>query len=101
MDLEVALGVDLFGDEALMQSLEVEEWLYGTGLPENAPVVASDTLDRARVEAEAFIKGENTAPELAKTPEGKERALAIYAKARPLYHQIAVDGIDKILGPAS
>ena len=32
--------------------------------------------------------------ELAKTPEGKERALAIYRRARPTYHPIAVTSID-------
>jgi leukotriene-A4 hydrolase len=36
--------------------------------------------------------------ELAKTPEGKARARAIYAKARPSYHPIAVESIDKLLG---
>jgi len=36
--------------------------------------------------------------ELAKTPEGKRRALAIYKQARPLYHPIAVATIDQILG---
>ncbi len=35
--------------------------------------------------------------ELAKTPAGKERALAIYRKARPGYHPIAVDSMDRIL----
>jgi len=32
--------------------------------------------------------------ELAKTPEGKQRALAIYRRARPTYHPIAVTSID-------
>ena len=185
MDFEEALYADLFGgDESWMQSLRVEEWLYGTGLPGNAPVVTSEKLDTARMVAEELATGDITAPELpgeewstqewvqvlralpedmseskvaqlddawplsesgnseilkewflvsirsgyegadpalerfltgqgrlnylrplytemAKTPEGKERALAIYAEARPLYHQNAVDGIDKILGPVS
>jgi leukotriene A-4 hydrolase/aminopeptidase len=35
--------------------------------------------------------------ELVKTPEGKERALKIYAKARPGYHPIAQTALDKIL----
>jgi hypothetical protein len=35
--------------------------------------------------------------ELAKTPEGKERALAIYKRARPTYHPIAVATIDDVL----
>ena len=39
--------------------------------------------------------------ELAKTEEGKRRALAIYKEARPLYHPIATTTIDEILGVAS
>ena len=185
MDFEEALGADLFdGDDSLMQPFRVEEWLYATGLPENAPIIRSGKLDLAHTEAVAFANGDKTATELpgeewsahewiealralpedtpvskvaeldstwslsktensavlyewllvsirsgykgadpalerflstigrlrylkplytelAKTPEGKERALAIYAQARPLYHQIARDGIDKILGPAT
>ena len=35
--------------------------------------------------------------ELIKTPEGLEKARAIYAKARPFYHPIAVDSVDELL----
>jgi leukotriene-A4 hydrolase len=35
--------------------------------------------------------------ELAKTPEGKERAMAIYRRARSTYHPIAVTSIDEVL----
>lgn len=35
--------------------------------------------------------------ELAKTPEGKARALAIYAKARPGFHPLTQGSVDKIL----
>jgi leukotriene-A4 hydrolase len=35
---------------------------------------------------------------LVKTPEGRERALPIYRKARPTYHPIAVATVDKIVG---
>ena len=35
--------------------------------------------------------------ELAKTPQGKEHARAVYAKARPGYHPIAATSIDDIL----
>ena len=35
--------------------------------------------------------------ELAKTPEGRERALEIYRRARPTYHPIAVTSIDQDL----
>ncbi|MDB5349579.1 MAG: Peptidase rane alanine aminopeptidase [Planctomycetota bacterium] len=36
--------------------------------------------------------------ELSRTPAGKERARAIYKKARPFYHPIAVESVDKLLG---
>jgi aminopeptidase N len=36
--------------------------------------------------------------ELARSPAGRERALAIYRRARPGYHPIAVDTMDRILG---
>ena len=36
--------------------------------------------------------------ELARTPEGRKRALEIYAKARPGYHPLAVGSIDPIVG---
>ena len=36
--------------------------------------------------------------ELVKTDAGKARARAIYAKARPFYHPIAVDSVDKVVG---
>ncbi len=36
--------------------------------------------------------------ELVKTPEGKQRAVAIYRQARPGYHPIAQTSMDKILG---
>jgi len=36
--------------------------------------------------------------ELVKTPQGKERALRIYRKARPTYHPIAVATVDAIVG---
>lgn len=35
--------------------------------------------------------------ELARTPGGKERALAVYRRARPTYHPIAVASIDEVL----
>ena len=35
---------------------------------------------------------------MAKTPEGLARAREIYAKARPGYHSIATQTLDKMLG---
>jgi len=39
--------------------------------------------------------------ELVKTEAGRVRARAIYAKARPGYHPIAVDTVDRIVGPGA
>jgi aminopeptidase N len=36
--------------------------------------------------------------ELVKTPGGRDRARAIYARARPFYHPIARESVDKLLG---
>jgi leukotriene A-4 hydrolase/aminopeptidase len=36
--------------------------------------------------------------ELVKTPAGKERAMAIYRKARPTYHPVSVETVDAIVG---
>lgn len=36
--------------------------------------------------------------ELAKTPAGKARAQAIYARARPAYHPLTVEAVSRILG---
>jgi len=36
--------------------------------------------------------------ELVKSEGGRERALAIYRRARPGYHPIAVDTVDRIVG---
>jgi len=38
--------------------------------------------------------------ELVKTPEGRKRALKIYAKARPAYHPIAQTAVDKVVKKA-
>ncbi|MEE8537986.1 MAG: M1 family metallopeptidase, partial [Acidobacteriota bacterium] len=53
---------------------------------------------------EAFLTGQGRRKflkplytELIRTPEGRARALAIYARARPLYHLVACQTIDKIL----
>lgn len=35
---------------------------------------------------------------LAATPNGKERARAIYAQARPRYHPVTIESVDKLLG---
>jgi leukotriene-A4 hydrolase len=36
--------------------------------------------------------------ELVKTPAGRERALAIYRKARSTYHPVSIETVDAIVG---
>lgn len=36
--------------------------------------------------------------EMAKTDAGRERALAIYGRARPMYHSVSTGTLDKIVG---
>ncbi len=181
-DFEAAMDRDLFkGDTARKEKLEVKEWLYAPGLPQNAPHPASDAFDRAAAEAAAFAGGTRAASsipagewtihewrrflralpddlpaakmaeldgawslsatgnseilmewllqsirsqyeksypaladflmkqgrrkflkplyeELAKSEDGKTRALEIYAEARPTYHSVSSNTVDEILG---
>ena len=45
------------GDQALEQKLRLEEWLYKPGLPDNAPLPASEALERVEEAAQAFARG--------------------------------------------
>ncbi len=45
------------GDAALEARLMLDEWIYGTGLPANAPVPRSAAFERVDVEASAFLGG--------------------------------------------
>ena len=51
----------LRGDDALERRLQLERWVYGAGLPANAPVARSDRFARVEAQARAFAEG--TAPE--------------------------------------
>jgi aminopeptidase N len=170
----------LNGDEALARQLQIDTWVYGPGIPSNAPVLRSTafeqvdrqlavlaqgtpaaqlqtqgwtthhwlhflrnlpaTTDKAKMAEldaafhftatgnseildewllralrtgydpawpalERFLVGQGRAKflrplyvEMAKTPAGAEMALRIYEKARPGYHTLARQGMDKILG---
>jgi leukotriene-A4 hydrolase len=168
------------GDSALRESLRIQEWVYGPGLPANSPVIQSNILDQVQVTAQEWLAGKKASelntqgwvaqaweyflkqlPEgvaasrmaeldaafgftssrnvkiagewlkhaiashygpgeariesflmevgntyllkrmygaLAKTPEGREQALAIFAKARSRYHSQTVKAICTVLG---
>jgi leukotriene-A4 hydrolase len=45
------------GDAKLKEQIRVNDWVYGTGLPDNCVVITSDELAKAKGEAEAFING--------------------------------------------
>jgi aminopeptidase N len=47
----------LQGDEQTDQDLNLEEWVYGTGIPENAAVPRSDAFARVEAQARAFTSG--------------------------------------------
>ena len=173
------LRTELLSAEGQMDELEVESWIFGPGLPENAPQVASEAFNQVDSQIDAWANGTPAAdldtdgwtthqwlhflrglPEdistaqmndldsafgftttgnsellhawlhhviehgyepgyqalddfltgmgrrkflkplyerLAKTPAGHERALKIYAVARPGYHSVSTNTIDEIL----
>ena len=45
------------GDADLERRLQLDEWVYGTGLPDNAPVPRSDAFTRVEAQAAAFAQG--------------------------------------------
>ena len=75
--------------EALAETDEFKDFLYRE-FPRQASEWADDEPGRRK-----FLKPLYT--ELAKTEGGKQRARAIYAQARPRYHAVSSEAIDKIL----
>ena len=52
------LKQDLFqGDEMKYATLDVDTWIYGPGLPANAPQPRSDRFDQVDAQMSAFVKG--------------------------------------------
>ena len=52
------LKANLFrGDDAKYAALAVEQWIYGAGLPDNAPEPKSDRFDKVDAQVKAFAKG--------------------------------------------
>ena len=166
-------------EEALYRQLNIEEWVYGPGLPQNDPEINADQLQQVAEQVRRFEQGvaagelavehwtthhwlhflrslprpldgdtmnaldaafefsssgnseilhdwllhsiaANYLPampalerfltrqgrrkflmplyeELVKTDGGRQRASTIYAKARPLYHSLAADSLDRLL----
>ena len=49
------------GDAALEETLQLHQWIYGTGIPPNIPPVESPMLSTIAAEAERFAQGERSA----------------------------------------
>ena len=47
----------LQGDDAMADRLRLEEWVYGTGIPDNAVVPHSDAFAAVEAQSEAFVAG--------------------------------------------
>ena len=47
----------LNGDDALYRKLRIDEWVYGAGLPSNAPVPRSEAFTKVEAQATAFARG--------------------------------------------
>lgn len=76
----------------------VSEWLLMAVRNRYAPADARLQSFLIEVGRRKFLKP--IYEELVKTPEGRERAVAIYAKAREGYHPLSVSLVDGILDPA-
>jgi aminopeptidase N len=47
----------LAGDPALERTLQIDRWVYGAGLPGNAPAPVSDRFAKVAAQARAFVAG--------------------------------------------
>ena len=72
------------------------QWLIMAARNDYAPAQPALTRFLTAVGRRKFLKP--LYEELAKTEQGKQRALAVYRRARPGYHPIATNTIDDILG---
>ena len=43
------------------EAIDIDEWIYGVGLPENCPQVVTDELEKVETAAAQFLDGTNTA----------------------------------------
>ena len=90
---------DTFGFTEVGNSEVAHQWLLTAIRNQHAP--AYGRLDRylVRIGRRKLIKP--LYDELVKTPEGRARAEAIYERARPGYHPIAVSSIDEVMTRSS
>jgi len=90
-DLDAAWSLTDTGNSEILMQWLLQSIRSGYGAAD--PALESFLTRQGR---RKFLKPLYT--ELAGTPEGKRRALAIYEKARPGYHSVSSGTIDEILG---
>jgi aminopeptidase N len=92
-ELDAAFGLTRSGNAEV-----AFQWLLMSLRSGQAPVEVGERLEEflRSIGRRKFIKP--LYEELVKTPEGRQRALAIYRTARPGYHPISVDTVDRIVG---
>jgi|KBSSwiStaDraftv2_1062776.scaffolds.fasta_scaffold13049_6 aminopeptidase N len=92
-ELDAALGLTGSGNAEI-----AFQWLFQALKSGYSPAPTSARLEEflLSIGRRKFIKP--LYEELVKSEGGRERALAIYRRARPGYHPIAVDTVDRIVG---
>src|SRR5215831_11851195 len=92
-ELDAALGLTASGNAEI-----AFQWLFQSLKSGYSPAPTSARLEEFLISIgrRKFIKP--LYEELVKSESGRERALAIYRRARPGYHPIAVDTVDRIVG---
>jgi len=92
-ELDAALGLTGSGNAEI-----AFQWLFQALRSGYSPAPTSARLEEflLSIGRRKFIKP--LYEELVKSEGGRERALAIYRRARPGYHPIAVDTVDRIVG---
>ncbi len=93
-ELDKALGLTTRGNAEVLQA-----WLVVTTRNQYEPADERLASFLTTVGRRKYLMPLYT--ELLKTPEGQKRARAIYEKARPFYHPIARESVDKLLGATS
>jgi leukotriene-A4 hydrolase len=90
VDLDAAFHFTESGNSEILH-----EWLMNAIEHKYEPAYAALEAFLLRQGRRKFLKP--LYQKLAETPEGKDRARAIYAKARPMYHAVSYRTIDQIL----
>ncbi|MEM9292748.1 MAG: M1 family metallopeptidase [Acidobacteriota bacterium] len=90
-DLDVTFGLTSAGNSELLNAWLLQATERGYSAAEESQENFLLSMGRRK-----FLRPQYEA--LAETPEGKERALDIYRRARATYHPVSVNTIDRVLG---